>query len=57
MGLQIVVICKGKIEFGSLRDYRGWLDASGGRCVDQGSNENLELIGFVLRRSQGKVKD
>lgn len=27
----------------------------GGRCVDQGSREYLDLIDFVLKSSQGKV--
>ncbi len=37
------------IRLGSLWNYQGWLDASGGRCVDQGSSGALDLIGFVLR--------
>jgi len=33
------------------------LDASEGWCVDQGSSEDLDLISFVLRNGQGKVKE
>ena len=46
------------IRLGSLWNYRGWLDASGGRCVDQGSSGDLDLIGVVSWGIvQGMVKE
>ena len=36
------------IRLGNLWNYQGWLNASEGRCVDQGSSGALDLIGFVL---------
>jgi len=40
-----------RIKLGNLWIYHGWLDASEGRCVDQGSIEDFDLISFVLRNS------
>jgi len=43
------------IRLGSLWNYRGWSDASGGRCVDQGSSRALDLLVLSWGIVQGKV--